>query len=668
MATTLRLLQSVLLFLAIELSYSAAQKDHFIFNGFHEANVSLDGIALIHPNGLLQLTNTSKQQKGHAFYPFPLNLRNSSHGGSLSFSTSFIFAISPEFPSSSAHGLAFTISPSTGFPGGMPSQYMGIFNSSNDGDSSNHVFAVELDTLLNPELDDVDDNHVGIDLNSLKSIESAPAAYFNDEDGKNKSLILISGEPMQIWIDYDGVEKQLNVTLSPLKIDKPNYPLLSSSIDLSFDIMDSMYVGLSAATGGLTGSHYILGWTFKVNGQAEPLDHSLLPSVPQQRQSSNHQAWKIGLSSAVVAFVLTAVYGAIYIVRKRKKKYQEIQEDWEHEYRLRRFSYKDLSIATKDFSEKELLGFGGFGKVYRGILPASSIQIAVKRVSHDSKQGLKEFIAEMASIGQLRHRNLVPLLGYCRRKRELLLVYDFMPNGSLDKFLFTHEKPVLSWNKRYQILKGVAAGLLYLHEEWEQIVLHRDIKASNVLLDGDLNGRLGDFGLARLYDRGTNPQTTQVVGTLGYLAPEVTKTGKATTYTDVYSFGAFLLEVACGRRPIEWRSEEMSLVDWVWECWKKGSILEARDRRLRDEYVLEELEMVLKLGLLCTHPTPAARPSMRQVTQFLEGDAVFPEISPNGVGIDGRLDGFSASYPTLIKESSVHSLSGPEAVLSSGGR
>ena len=156
----------------------------------------------------------------------------------------------------------------------------------------------------------------------------------------------------------------------------------------------------------------------------------------------------------------------------------------------------------------------------------------------------------------------MPLLGYCRRKGELLLVYDYMSNGSLDKYLFNQPHVTLSWSQRFQVIKGAASGLLYLHEGWDQVVIHRDVKVSNVLLDGELNGRLGDFGLARLYDHRTDPQTTHVVGTLGYLAPEYTRSNKATTSTDVYAFGAFMLEVACGRRPIQ-ANEDSILVDWV---------------------------------------------------------------------------------------------------------
>jgi serine/threonine protein kinase len=235
------------------------------------------------------------------------------------------------------------------------------------------------------------------------------------------------------------------------------------------------------------------------------------------------------------------------------------------------------------------------------------------------------------SIGRLRHRNLVQLLGYCRRKGELILVYDYMPNGSLDKYLYDDKnKPTLDWTQRFRIIKGVASGLLYIHEDWEQVVIHWDIKASNVLLDSEMNGRLGDFGLARLYDHGADPQTTHVVGTMGYLAPELARSGKASPLTDVFAFGAFLLEVTCGRRPVEqaMQDNQLMLVDWVLEHWQKGSLTKVIDARLHGNYNIDEAILVLKLGLLCSHPLPGARPSMRQVVQYLEGDMPFPELTP----------------------------------------
>ncbi|XP_042954530.1 L-type lectin-domain containing receptor kinase IV.1-like [Carya illinoinensis] len=181
---------------------------------------------------------------------------------------------------------------------------------------------------------------------------------------------------------------------------------------------------------------------------------------------------------------------------------------------------------------------------------------------------MKEFVVEIVSMRRLRHRNLVRLLGNCRRRGKLLLIYAYMPHGSLDKFLYNNGRRHLNWLQRFRILREVASGLLYLHEGWEQIVIHRDIKGSNVLLDAEINGRLG------------------------YLALELTRTGRATTYTDVYAFGAFMLEVACGRRPIERMGmlEELVLVDWVFECWSKGDILRASDPRLEGNHVVEEMD------------------------------------------------------------------------------
>jgi serine/threonine protein kinase len=203
----------------------------------------------------------------------------------------------------------------------------------------------------------------------------------------------------------------------------------------------------------------------------------------------------------------------------------------------------------------------------------------------------------------------------------------------------------------------VASGLFYLHEEWEQVVVHRDVKASNVLLDGELNARLGDFGLARFYDRGSDPQTTHVVGTIGYIAPELTRSSKATTSIDVFAFGAFLLEVACGRRPIEprWQTEDVILVDWVFSQWNRGEILGARDPNLGTDYVAEEVKLVLKLGLLCSNSELAARPSTRQVVQFLEGDVPLPELM------------FGMSYPAALMDKVFTPLSFVANSLLSGG-
>jgi serine/threonine protein kinase len=217
-----------------------------------------------------------------------------------------------------------------------------------------------------------------------------------------------------------------------------------------------------------------------------------------------------------------------------------------------------------------------------------------------------------------------------------------LANGSLDNLIFGNPTTVLPWPRRYAILKGVAAGLLYLHEEWEKMVIHRDIKSSNVLLDSELNGRLGDFGLARLYDHSGNPDTTNLVGTLGYIAPELIQTGKATPSSDVFSFGVLLLEVACGRMPVDPLKvgEQVILLEWAWELYMKGKLVEASDPKLGKGYDVGEMEMVLKLGLLCSHPQPKCRLGMRNVCQILEGEAPLPDLCTASYNVS-IMDGYS---------------------------
>ncbi|KAL8141028.1 hypothetical protein V2J09_007049 [Rumex salicifolius] len=614
-------MRSVFILTQLILITSAKAKD-FVFNGFQGANLKLNGGANIHSNGLLQLTNFSFQQKGHAFFPSPLRFDKP-----LSFSSTFAFAMDPQVSSISGHGIVFVITPSIDFSQALAGQYFGILNSSTNGLNTTRIFAVELDTIRNLEFDDIDSNHVGIDVNNLTSVASASVTY------NNQSLNLISGKPMQIWIVYDDEETRIDIAIAPLKQPKPSKALLTAWLNLSSVVLhESMYVGFSSSTGSVASNHYVLGWSFNQGKEAQSLDYSKFPKLPKVGGSKKLSHGSIALVVILSSF-LVLIFMAVYVTWK--KLYQELIEDWEKEYILHRLLYKDLYKATKGFKTTEIIGKGGFGKVYKGILPSRNIEIAVKRVAHESGKGMKEFVAEIASMSRVRHRNLVQLLGYSRREKELLLVYDYMPNGSLDKHLFDTEKPALRWNQRLVIIKGVASAILYLHEGWEQLVIHRDIKASNVLLDSDMNSCLGDFGLARLYDHGSsNTRTTRVVGTVGYLAPELARKGRATTETDVYAFGTFLLEVVCGRRPIERHGNDDPevLVDWVYGCWKRGEMVNVVDPRLEGDYVKEEAEMVLKLGLICTHSRPQVRPRMRKVVQFLNGDDCLSEVYLSSAG------------------------------------
>ncbi|KAK1582148.1 hypothetical protein Q3G72_012236 [Acer saccharum] len=416
MAAAFRLFYLCIVFSVSCFSLALAEDDsQFIYNGFAGAELQLFG-ASVHDNGLLQLTNTSLQYKGHAFCRFPIKF-NLSSSQSLSFSTNFVFSIVPGLGYSGGSGIALVISPSMDFSGAVAGSYLGLFNMSTIGLSTNHILAFELDTVQHTEFKDIDDNHVGIDVNSLISINSASAAYFSDEERKSKSVALMSGHPIQMWIDYNGAEKLLNVTLAPIGIPKPSRPLLSTSIDLSLILLETMYIGFSAATGTLVSDHYILGWSFNKTGQAQDLDISNLPPPPPLKKTSKKQNPLMIVLVVVVVVLFIVIVGAIYIVRK--KKYVEVYEEWEKEYGPHRISYKNLYKATRGFKETEVVGRGGFGKVYKGVLRSPEEQIAIKRVTHDSGEGMKQFVAEIVSMGRLRHRNLVQLRGYCRRKGEL---------------------------------------------------------------------------------------------------------------------------------------------------------------------------------------------------------------------------------------------------------
>lgn len=635
--------------------------DQFVYSGFAGANLRLDGAAVVTAAGQLELTNGTLRQKAHAIHPAPLLFREGRNGTSAarSFSAAFVFGILCPDPDACGHGIVLFVAPASyNFSAALPSQYLGLVNDRTNGDAADHLFGVEVDTDQNNEFRDINGNHVGIDVNSLVSVSSASAGYYDDNgSGAFRNLTLASGEAMQVWVEYDGEGRRINVTLAPLKMAKPAKPLLSTAYDLSTVLTDVAHVGFSSATGSFNSRHYVLGWSFAMDGPAPAIDVAKLPKLPRFGPKHRAMVAEIVPPIATAAFILSVGTIAILLLRRRLR-YIELREDWEVEFGPHRFSYKDLFRATDGFKNKNLLGVGGFGRVYKGVLPVSKLEIAVKRVSHDSKQGMKEFIAEVVSIGRLRHRNLVQLLGYCRRKGELLLVYEYMPNGSLDKHLYGDSaKQLLDWDQRFRIIKGIASGLLYLHEEWEKVIIHRDVKASNVLLDNDMNGRLGDFGLARLYDHGADPHTTHVVGTIGYLAPELGRSSKATPLIDVFAFGVFVLEVTCGQRPIKQNShgDQLVLVDWVVHHWHRRSLTETVDARLNGSYNVGEASLALNLGLLCSHPLSNARPSMRQVVKYLNGDMPLPEMAPTHQSFErlaliknGGFDSYIMSYPSSV--------------------
>ncbi|KAF8659912.1 hypothetical protein HU200_058153 [Digitaria exilis] len=295
----------------------------------------------------------------------------------------------------------------------------------------------------------------------------------------------------------------------------------------------------------------------------------------------------------------------------------------------RQFKYSELAVATGEFSDKEKLGEGGFGSVYRGHLKDMNLHVAIKRVSKKSWQGKKEYESEVKIISRLRHPNLVLLIGWCHDEGELLLVYELLPNRSLDNHIHSMST-VLSWPVRKEIVLGIGSALQYLHQDWEQCVLHRDIKPSNVMLDASFTPKLGDFGLARLVDHGQNSRTTALAGTMGYIDPECWHTGRYSTESDIYSFGVVVLEIICGRQPImslaEIGDSNIHLVKWVWEMYGQGWIINAADVKLNGEFDGIEVERVMVTALWCTHPDRTLRLSIRQAMNILRLEVPLPHL------------------------------------------
>ncbi|XP_057868437.2 L-type lectin-domain containing receptor kinase SIT1 [Cryptomeria japonica] len=632
----LRSLFSVVLPWLLFSSHFASAKT-FRYGDFNESSIILLKDASIRSHRVLTLTNQTQRTMSRVLYPSPIKIK-ASNNSVLSFSTTFVFSIAAPSEGMHGNGLAFIMAPNKSIVGATDSQYLGLSTPTTNGLESNHYLAVEFDTVYDPDLGDIDDNHVGVNKNGVKSFASQPAAYWTDK-GHFNNLSMKSGENIQAWIDYDHVKDRLNVSIAVVGMEKPVRPLISvTKFNLSAVLKDEVYVGFTSSTGTYAiEGHYILGWSFSTEGKVPSLDLSDLPSFIKKKPITKSRGFTAGVTVPSLVVFLVAVLFALHKVKEIKER--EKIEEWELEFWPHRIPYKELKAATQNFRNDQLVGCGGFGRVYKGVLGRSGLEVAVKCITKDSTAGMKDFISEISSVGRLQHRNLVQLRGWCRKNKELFIVYDYMPNGSLDKLIFPNPKEkteVLSWARRYAILKGIAAGLLYLHEQWERRVVHRDVKSSNVLLDSELNAKLGDFGLARLYDHTQNPETTRVVGTVGYIAPEVTNTGKVTPSSDVFSFGVVLLEVACGRRPVDLskENEQIVLVDWVKNSYQNGEILHAADPDLDGAYDAEEMELVLKLGLVCSHPEPEKRLGIGTVLQILEGQAPFPSHQIQWISYD----------------------------------
>ncbi|XVF87655.1 hypothetical protein PTKIN_Ptkin18bG0137700 [Pterospermum kingtungense] len=349
-------------------------------------------------------------------------------------------------------------------------------------------------------------------------------------------------------------------------------------------------------------------------------------------KDSNSSRTTILITVPIVAVALLLISCCIFIFLRLRKpkvkeeKYEAVETvDEMGSAESLQFDFNTIRAATNNFSDENKLGQGGFGTVYKGKL-ANGELVAVKRLSKDSGQGDVEFKNEVQLVAKLQHRNLVRLQGFCIAANEKLLVYEFVPNASLDKFLFDPVKRAyLDWERRYKIIGGIARGILYLHEDSRLRIIHRDLKASNILLDEEMNPKIADFGMARLcaVDQ-TQEATSRIVGTYGYMAPEYAMHGQFSAKSDVYSFGVLLLEIVSGQKNSAFHngSSVEDLLSFAWRFWKEGTPMKMMDPTLRESYVSEEVIRCIHIGLLCVQQNPKARPTMARIVPMLNSSAI----------------------------------------------
>lgn len=295
-------------------------------------------------------------------------------------------------------------------------------------------------------------------------------------------------------------------------------------------------------------------------------------------------------------------------------------------------TYEELAMATAGFAKSNILGEGGFGCVYKGVLPGGQL-VAVKQLKVGGQQGDKEFRAEVEIISRVHHRHLVSLVGYCIADSQRLLVYDYVPNGTLDYHLHGKMESVMDWPTRVKIATGAARGLAYLHEDCHPRIIHRDIKSSNILLDNNFEAQVSDFGLAKLTSDTNTHVTTRVMGTFGYLAPEYASSGKLTEKSDVFSFGVVLLELVTGRKPVDPMQPigEESLVEWARPMLVQINSEEDLDLfvdpSLNGAYDKKEMVRMIEAAAACIRHSVNKRPRMGQVVRALEGDAYLADLN-----------------------------------------
>lgn len=566
---------------------------------------------LLEQQGLIQIPEQHLNFKaGRAIYASPVRLLDPATQTPASFTTTFSFQIitnptttNDSTSSRGGSGLTFIAVPDE-LTVGRAGRWLGMMNDACEEDYK--AFAVEFDTRLSPEVGDPNDNHVGINLGSIVSAETIDASHagisFND------------GSVHRAWISYDGPQRRIDIRIGSDGGEFPSKPLFAGPLDLSNYLNEYMFVGFSASTGSLAQVHKILSWNFSSHTIArlnlprsdaceEKLSIGSLEAQITRRKPPS--SFLVFISVVVLCLVILLNF---YCNSKRSPSFSSTSlPDKKQRPRPpnkpRRFPISELSSVTRCFSESEELGSDSRGIFYRGSMPNGS-QVAVKRFSsrflNSTGTDRRRVLKEIGELSRVRHPNLASIRGWCCDKREAIVVYEYMHNGSLDKWLFS--RGVLSWTRRVKVLRDVGEGLRFLHEKK---LAHKNLKTSSVLLDVSFRTVLGDFGF------GSN----WVDPALGQKA-------------DVYEFGMLAMEIVAGRRRTDssMGKEEVELLDFAWRMREKGETVKVVDRSLRAVFNEEQAIRFMEVGLLCTLNESKTRPSMQEVVMFLNFERELPEL------------------------------------------
>ncbi|KAL8243263.1 hypothetical protein R6Q59_009521 [Mikania micrantha] len=608
------------------------------------SNFTLYGTAHINQTTITltqHLTNCTSNppfpNTGRIFYKHPIRFLD--FNSTFSFSTHFSFIIIPPPPHClSGEGIAFLI---TSGPHSLPYSIGSIGLPQSIQNSRDYSFlAVEFDTNFDQDLGDINGNHVGMDLDSVLSVASV--------DLMSIGVDLKSGKPVNSWIEYNSSQKVIEVWVGYNEV-KPDNPILAAPMDLSKRFQRFhrfMYVGFSASNGRGSSVHLVKNWEFKTSPESLYPDMEVeeigsdncmicFPDIahdgsgPETETGStkhNHHTNRTGLNLAIgllvvnlILVILTVCCVLMYVCMIKNQNPGQILHEHAQICSVqantntmpRRYKFSEIRSVTKGFNQNLIIGDGVSAIVYK-----TDQNIAVKRFKMASFG--TQIATEFATmVGSLQHKNLMKLQGWCCDRNELILVYDYMPNGSLDKNL-----DKLSFKTRLNVLIGVSSALVYLHEECDRLIIHRNVESSNIMLDFDFTPKLGDFGMSGTRD------ATVPARAMGYLAPEYVYSRVPTVKTDVYSFGVVVLEVASGRPAVD--DTGVMVVDWVWDLWEEKRLVDAGDDNLTGEFDRSDIEMVLMVGLICVHPNYQMRPTMKEVLKMLKGEVVpeLPEVKP----------------------------------------